>query len=149
MEETLRALAGPLVEGMGIELVDALYTTESGRRIVRLLIDKPGGVTVDDCSRVSREFGTFLDVEDPVQGSYSLEVSSPGLDRPLLKEGDFLRAVGLKVRIRTKLPIEGRKNFKATIDGIEGGMVALTDTEGRRLEIELSNIDRARCEAVI
>ncbi len=135
--------------GLGLELVDVLYTTEHGRRILRIFIDKPGGVTIDDCSDLSRELGTVLDVEDPIPQSYTLEVSSPGLDRLLTKEKDFLRFAGKKVKLRTKEAIEGRKNFKASIEGVEGGRVTLKDADGRIWEIMLSNIEKARLEIEI
>ncbi len=146
LEEMLKALAAPVVEGLGMELVDLVYTAEHGRKVVRLFIDKPGGVTVDDCSDVSREFGTVLDVEDPIPQRYVLEVSSPGLDRPLVKEKDFIRYMGKKARIKTKEAIEGRRNFKPVIDRVEGGKVFVTDFDGLKFEIELSNIEKARLE---
>lgn len=149
LEEKLKALAAPVVEGLGMELVDLVYTSEHGRKVVRLFIDKPGGVTVDDCSDVSREFGTALDVEDPIPQRYVLEVSSPGLDRPLVREKDFTRYIGKRARIKSKQPIEGRRNFKAVIDGVGDGKVLVTDFDGRRFEIELTNIEKARLEIEI
>ena len=141
--EKVRTLAGPVAEGRGCELVDAQFTVERGRRILRLYIDKPGGVTVDDCAEVSREFSTVLDVEDIIHESYSLEVSSPGLDRLLKTEGDFTRFAGRKVKIRTKEPIEGRRNFRAVVEGVEGGTVLLVDSDGKRWAIRLSGIEKA------
>ncbi len=146
LEGRVSALAGPVVEGLGLELVDVAFATEHGRRILRVTIDKPGGVTVDDCGAVSREIGTILDVEDPIPQRYTLEVSSPGLDRPLLSEKDFIRFVGRKARIKTKEAVEGRKNFKATIDSVEAGQVMVTDQDGRIFTLAISNIDRARLE---
>lgn len=149
LEDKVKALAEPVLEGLGMELVDLVYTTEHGRRILRLFIDKPGGVTIDDCSDVSREFGTVLDVQDPIPQSYTLEVSSPGLDRPLVREKDFIRFTGKKARIRTREAIDGRKNFKATIDGVREGAVLVTDADGRKYVIALSSIDKARLEIEI
>lgn len=149
LEDKLKALAAPVVEGLGMELVDLVYASEHGSKVVRLFIDKPGGVTVDDCSDVSREFGTVLDVEDPIPQRYVLEVSSPGLDRPLVREKDFTRYIGKRARIKSKQPIEGRRNFKAVIDGVAEGKVLVTDFDGRRFEIELTNIEKARLEIEI
>lgn len=149
LEDKIRALATPVVEGLGMELVDVVYTTEHGARVLRVFIDKPGGVTVDDCSDVSHELSTILDVEDPIPQRYMLEVSSPGLDRPLIKEKDFIRYIGRKVRIKTKEPLEGRRNFKAAIDSVEGGCVSVTDFDGKKFEIPLSSIDKAKLEIEI
>ncbi len=149
LEDRIRGLAEPVAEGLGLEFVDVVYTTEYGKRILRVFIDKPGGVTIDDCSNLSRELGTVLDVKDPIPQSYTLEVSSPGLDRLLTKEKDFFRFAGKKVKIRTKEALEGRKNFKATITGAENGKVLLKDADGRDWEIMLSNIEKARLEIEI
>lgn len=144
--EKVTELAVPVAEGMGLDIVDVEYTFDHGRRVLRVYIDKPGGVTIDDCVDFSREFSTVLDIEDPIHERYSLEVSSPGLDRPLVKESDFVRFAGKKARIKTKRPIDGRKNFKATIEGVEEGAVIVVDSECRKWSIPLSEIDRARLE---
>lgn len=149
LEEKLRALAAPLLTDLGFELVDVVLATEYGRKVLRFFIDKPGGVTIDDCAEASREISTLLDVEDPIPQRYTLEVSSPGLDRPLVKEADFVRYTGKKARIKTREPIEGRRNFKATIDGAGDGKVSVTDFDGRRFVIEIAEIDRARLEIEI
>jgi len=106
-------------------------------------------VTVEDCERVSRELSTVLDVEDPIPQNYNLEVSSPGLDRPLKTERDFARFVGRRARIRSKEALEGRRNFKAVIDEASGGEVRVTDFDGKKFTIPLSNIDRAKLEIEI
>jgi ribosome maturation factor RimP len=147
--EQVKVLVKPVLDERGIELVEVVYTSEKGKRVLRTFIDKPGGVTLDDCRCVSRELGTILDVEDIIQHSYSLEVSSPGLDRPLKGEKDFLNALGKKVNIRTKEALKGRRNFKATIDCVIEGKVIITDSEGRNWKIEMENIEKARREVVI
>ncbi len=147
--QRVRALVEPVTDDLGLELVDLLFVTERGRLVLRIFIDKPGGVSLDDCSRLSRELGTVLDVEDIIEQSYSLEVSSPGLDRPLKREKDFIRAMGKKINIRTKKALEGRRNFKAILDDVQEGKLFITDSEGRKLEIELENIEKARREVVI
>ncbi len=149
LAEKVKELAEPVVDELGLELVDVVYATESGRRILRVIIDGPGGVTIDDCTMVSRELGTLLDVEDVVPESYSLEVSSPGLDRPLVREKDFRNAVGKNIRLRTKEPLDGRRNFRAVLVGVGDDSVTLEDSEGRLWKIELSNIDKARLEVVL
>lgn len=149
LEERIRALAEPVLGSFGIELVDVVYTTEHGRRVLRVFIDKPGGITLDDCSEASRELGTVLDVEDPIPQSYMLEVSSPGLDRPLKREDDFRRFLGRKAKIKSKEALEGRRNFTATIDSVEAGKVHVTDFDGKKFEIAISNIDRAKLEIEI
>lgn len=146
IEDKVKALAEPFLNDRGMELVDLQYTTEHGQKILRLFIDKPGGITIDDLSDVSREFGTILDVEDPIPQRYNLEVSSPGLDRPLTKEKDFVRYAGKKAKIKTREALDGRKNFKAVIDGVADGKVFVTDFDGKKFEIPLAIIDRARLE---
>jgi ribosome maturation factor RimP len=136
-------MAEPVADDLGLEIVDVVYTNVQGRWILRIFIDKPGGVMIDDCSSLSRELGTILDVEEIIPRRYSLEVSSPGLDRVLNNEKDFIRFAGKEVQIRTKEALEGRKNFKATLAGVEDGSVVLTDAEGGRWVIALGNIERA------
>ena len=149
LEEKVKEISEPLIRDFGMELVDVSYLHEFGRWVLRVFIDKPCGVTLDDCGSISRELGTLLDVEDIIPRSYVLEVSSPGLDRPLIKEKDFVNAAGKKINLKTKLPIEGRRNFKAVIVGVTDGKVVLKDSEGKVWEIELSNVDKARCEVEI
>ena len=149
LEEKVKEISEPLIRDFGMELVDVSYLHEFGRWVLRVFIDKPGGVTLDDCSSISRELGTLLDVEDIIPRSYVLEVSSPGLDRPLIKEKDFVNAAGKKINLKTKFPVEGRRNFKATVVGVADGKVVLKDSEGKVWEIELSNVDKARCEVEI
>lgn len=149
IEDRIIELASPVAEGFGLELVDVAFTSEFGRRILRICIDKPGGVTVEDCEKMSRELSTVLDVEDPIPQNYNLEVSSPGLDRPLKTEKDFVRFTGKRARIRAKEPVDGRRNFKAAIDSVSNGEVCVTDFDGRKFTIAISNIDRAKLEIEI
>ena len=139
-------LVKPLVESEKMELVDVEYKMEQGSWVLRLYIDKPGGVTVDDCSDVSTELGMLLDVKDIITHAYNLEVSSPGLDRPLTKEKDFLKYTGKKVRIKTKQPISGRRNFSAILDGFSEGKIFLFDSEGKKWEIPFDSVEKARLE---
>jgi ribosome maturation factor RimP len=111
IETKVRTLAEEVASRAGYELVDVEYRREPGGWTLRLFIDKEGGVNLDDCRRVSEEFGMVLDVENPIPNRFNLEVSSPGLDRPLRQERDFLAALGRSVRIRTREPISGQRNF--------------------------------------
>ncbi len=148
--ESVERLAKPIVEEFGLELVEAEFATERGHKVLRLYIERPeGSVTLDDCVAVSREFGTALDVEDIVPGRYSLEVSSPGLDRPLKRPEDYKKAVGKRIKIKTTEPIDGRRNFKATLDAFDGKVLFIVDSEGRRFEIELAAVEKARLEIEI
>jgi len=146
LEDRLRALTGPLLTDLGFELVDVVLATEYGRQVLRFFIDKPGGVTIDDCADASREISTLLDVEDPLERRYTLEVSSPGLDRPLVKEVDFVRYIGKKAKIKIREPIDGRRNFTATIDSVGDGKVSVTDFDGKQFVLELAMISKARLE---
>ncbi len=117
--------------------------------VLRVLVDMEGAVGVDDLGRLSKRISALLDDVSVVPGVYSLEVSSPGLDRPLKKERDFAAAVGRKAHILTKEPISGRRNFKARVVSVEGGIVTVRDSEGRSWAIEIENIDKARLEVEI
>src|SRR5918912_1620534 len=118
--EKVRAIAAPLAAGEGLELVDVELAGAGGRTTLRLYIDRAGGVSLDDCTSVSRAVSAALDVEDPIEGAYDLEVSSPGLDRPLRTPEHFQRFAGRKARIKTYGPLaeaSGRKSFSGTLLG--------------------------------
>ena len=142
----IKELVEPIVIQKGMELVAVEYKMEHGRWILRFFIDKPEGITVDDCGDVSAELGTILDVKDVINHGYTLEVSSPGLDRALTKEKDFLKYTGKKVRIKTKQPISGRRNFSAILDGFSEGKIFLFDSEGKKWEIPFDSVEKARLE---
>lgn len=147
LNERLLKVAEPVVEGSGCELVDLVCVVRHSRSILRIFIDKPGGVTIDDCTVVSRELGAVLDVEDPLPGRYSLEVSSPGLERPLKKEKDFLRFVGKLVKISTREPLEGRSHFKGRIVAVHDGVIDLRDDSNTELAIKMESILKANIVA--
>jgi len=131
-------LVDTTLAGMGYELVDLEL---SGRGLMRIFMDKPGGVALEDCERVSNQLVRLFTVEGV---DYErLEVSSPGLDRALKKEADFLRFAGQKVQIKVRVPMSGRKNFVGILGELNDGMVQL-DVEGSLVGVELSNIDKAR-----
>lgn len=126
------------VTGLGYELVDF---ERSGRGLLRVFIDQPEGVSVDDCQVVSNQLTRLFVVENVVYDR--LEVSSPGLDRPLKKEADFVRFAGQKAQLKLRLPLAGRKNFVGVIGAVTDGILQL-DVDGSSVEIELSNLDKAR-----
>jgi ribosome maturation factor RimP len=140
------AMLEPLLEAEGLSLVDCSLTWEHGGWILRVLIDKKQGVTLDDCSLVSREFGQLLDVENIIPTSYRLEVSSPGLDRTLKKEADFITYTGKRVRIKTRDPIAGRHNFKGDLIGCAEGKVQVRVEGNEVFTIPLSAILKANLE---
>ncbi|WP_028320958.1 ribosome maturation factor RimP [Desulfatiglans anilini] len=118
--EAVEELIDPVLQEQGCELVDLEYLQEGGRWILRIFVDLPGGITLEDCARLSREIGDLLDIRDVVEHEYVLEVSSPGLDRPLRKAKHFEGAIGKRVRIATRSPVEGRKNFQGVLETFTG-----------------------------
>ena len=141
-KEHLIELLEPAVAAMGFELAD--LDAHLGRRgLLRLYIDREGGVTVDDCQRVSEQVGALLDVEDPLPGSYVLEVSSPGFDRRLRTRAHFERFVGERVRIELRDPRDGRRNFTGRLTGVEDED-ALLEVDGEVWHLPLNDIAVAR-----
>jgi ribosome maturation factor RimP len=139
-------ILAPLLQTEGFSLVDIDYKGEQGGWVLRVLIDREHGITLDDCTRVSREFGQLLDVEDVIPASYRLEVSSAGLDRPLKKEADFVKYTGRRVRIKTKDQISGRRNFKGDLLGCTEGNVMVQVEESEVFTIPLTSILKANLE---
>jgi ribosome maturation factor RimP len=126
-------LIEPILDEMGIELVDVEYLSEGGRWILRVYVDRDGGITLDDCVRVSREIEDVIEVKEFFQQPYVLEVSSPGLNRPLKKEKDFVHAVGKDVNIQMAAPVGGRRNFKGKLQFFEEGVLCVTVNQDRFL----------------
>lgn len=123
--EKITALAKPVVESLGLELWDVEYVSEAGRRYLRLYIDSPDGVSIDDCERVSRAIDPVLDEADPIPESYTFEVSSAGADRQLKKPSDFQRFMGSKVEVKLYKPVNGRKEHVGELTGFSDGNVIL------------------------
>ena len=144
--DRVRNTAREIVEFAGMELVHLEMKREPGGLLLRLYIDKEGGVTLDDCASISRQLSAQLDVEDPIEERYTLEVSSPGLDRPLFSDGDFARFSGRKIRLSTHVPLEGRRNYQGRLDGIVDGSVRLTLEDGRQVAIPRDQVAKARLE---
>lgn len=130
----------------GLELVHAEVAGPENKPIVRVFIDKPQGVTHDDCSAVSLHLGTILDVEDFIHASYTLEVSSPGLNRGLYKLADYERFAGSDAKLKTRQPIGGQRNFRGRLLGIEGNDVHLDDRTSGKVKIPLDIITKANLE---
>lgn len=141
---TIQGFADPLVQDMGMELVEVQFRREGHGWVLRFFIDKEGGVTIDDCADVSREISAYLEVEDLISHAYHLEVSSPGLERPLKKKADFIRFADRLVRIKLLEPLEnGQRLLIGTLLGLEGDAVLL-NLEQETVRIDLENIARAR-----
>ncbi len=137
-------LLQPVVEGLGYEFVGAEYLAQGKHSVLRVYIDKPEvGVNVDDCAIVSRQAGSVLDVEDPITGHYTLEVSSPGLDRPLFCPEHFERFAGQDVNLLLSAPVNGRRKLQGLLQSFENG-VAKVEFEGEIFEIAFENIEKAR-----
>jgi ribosome maturation factor RimP len=141
----IEKLVAPLLAQEGAEFVDLETLREHGRQVLRFYLDKPGGITLDDCEHFSNRIGALLDEADAVSGPYVLEVSSPGLDRVLKKEKDFLRFTDKAVQVRLRMPQDGRRNFKGVLRGFSDGKAAV-ECEGRRFEFPLGLIDEARLD---
>ena len=131
-EQKAEALVSPIVEKYGFELVDVEYVKEGSSFYLRAYIDKPGGITVDDCETVSREFSDKLDEADFIEEAYIMEVSSPGLGRPLKKEKDFKRSIGKEVEIRTYRPIDREKEFYGILKAYDENSVTIDCEEKER-----------------
>lgn len=133
----------PVVKGMGFDLIEIEHFPNPKHGVLRLYIDKEGGVNVDDCSTVSRQISALIDVEDPVSGQFNLEISSPGVDRPLRRLVDFQRFAGSLVKLKTVMPLEGQRNFKGRLlEASEETLVIETDDE--EISLPMSTIDKAR-----
>ena len=143
--QEVRQVVEPILQSQGRELVDLEYQRESQGWVLRIYIDQEGGVTVEDCAEVNREVGTTLEVRNLIANPYVLEVSSPGLTRSLKKAEDFIKYQTRLVKVKTFKPIEGRRNFKGTLLGLEGERVRLM-VEGRIYEIPLEGITKANLE---
>lgn len=146
--ETVRAFAAPIVANEGMELIDVELVGSLGKPTLRLFIDKVGGITLDDCSLVSRTVSAALDVEDPIESAYELEVSSPGLDRPLRTPEHFTKFAGQKVKVKTYGPVEeceNRKTFIGVLKGYEGGKVVV-DVDGKIFNVPHDRISKANVE---
>jgi len=147
----VKGIALPILDSLGIELVDIEFGKLGRDAVLRLFIDKEGGIMLDDCANVSRELSMILDVEDAISCNYTLEVSSPGLDRPLKKPSDYERFSGRLIKVRTYEPLQDdkgnkRKTFLGKLDGLFDGVIRMTLTEGQSASIPLERVAKANLE---
>lgn len=142
---TVSSLAGPIVDEAGCELVEMELGGRQGSYVLRLLIDKPDGVTINDCAQVNRELSSLLDLEDPIPSRYTLEVSSPGLDRPFKTERDFRRALGKRVKVVSEDVDGGSVTRVGFLEGIDGGTVEIV-CGGEKHSIPVASIRKAHRE---
>jgi ribosome maturation factor RimP len=149
IKETVERGIEQLVAGEGYEFVHMELKRGSGVNLLQIFIDKTGGVTLDDCQSVSKQISTFLDVEEPIQHKYVLEVSSPGLDRGLYRESDYVRFSGRKTKVKTIRPMENRRNFFGYIQASGDGKVRLTEPNGKEWAFDISAIEKANLEIEI
>jgi ribosome maturation factor RimP len=141
--EELTKLLEPAVERLGYELADLEVKIGGREGVLRLFIDKPDGVGLNDCEAVSRQISALLDVEDPVPGHYVLEVSSPGLDRKLTKVEHFQRFMGQEIRVKMRFPVEGRKNFRGALHAVDKEMIEVV-VDGQSHRLPIATIQSAR-----
>ena len=146
LKEIICELVQPVVAAEGIELVNVELAGPRNRRRLRIFIDKPGGVTLGDCQNVSTQVGALLDLHDPIEGRYTLEVSSPGLDRLLRTGGDFRRALGKRVRVELNRPIQERRVLRGRVADVRGEAIALETATGESLPIPLDAVAWAKLE---
>ena len=161
--ERVREIADRVAASRGLEVVEVEFLGGGKARMLRVFLDKPAagvdplaGVTHEDCANFSREFGTILDVEDVMPGAYTLEVSSPGLDRRLIKAADFSRFAGSRLKLTTRQPVENNRHFEGRLESFKDGRLTLDlsvashksrkkmgDTAGQKIEIEFANVEKA------
>lgn len=142
LSERLRELLAPALEKLGYELVQVDYVA-TRRPVLRLYIDTPAGITLDDCQQVSQYVSGVLDVEDPLPGAYTLEVSSPGLDRPLVTAEHFRRFIGCEVRLQLHRPLHGARRLRGRLCNEADGVIEI-EVDGQRLSLPLAEIRAAR-----
>lgn len=139
-EKKAEALILPIIEKNGYELVDVEYVREGSNWFLRAYVDKNGGFTVNDCEKVSREFSDLLDKEDFIEESYILEISSPGLGRPLKKDKDFDRSLGEEVEVKLYKAVDGQKEFSGALEAYDGQTVTLGFEDNTKKVFERKNI---------
>ena len=143
-QDALTVLLKPVVEGMGYEFVGLEYFPQGHRSLLRVYVDLLPGITLEDCERVSHQLSGVLDVENPINGTYSLEVSSPGADRLLFTPEHYARFAGRQVNVKLAVPQNGRRNFKGKLVGMKGEEVILTEDGSQEFRLPLEQIEKAR-----
>jgi ribosome maturation factor RimP len=145
-EQKLTELLRPAVEETGKKLLGIEYISAGKNSVLRLFIDHENGINVDDCAEVSRQVGAVLDVEDPISNEYNLEVSSPGVDRPLFELAHFQDAIGETINVKLSMPLNGRRKFKGALVAIENDTL-IVEVDSIDYELVISNIDKANLVA--
>ena len=140
-DEKLTEMLTPPVEALGFELLGIEFVRAGKHSTLRVYIDSPNGITVDNCADVSHQIGAVLDVEDPIGTEYNLEISSPGLDRPLFKEQHYQAVIGQTVSVRLRMPLDNRRNFKGEAVSVENGTL-LISVDGEEFELVIGNIEK-------
>ncbi|MCL4141618.1 UNVERIFIED_CONTAM: hypothetical protein GTU68_051747 [Idotea baltica] len=143
VSDQIEALVETPIESLGYMLVGVEYIKNGQETVLRIYIDSDQGISIEDCERVSHQVNGILEVEDPISSAYSLEVSSPGFDRPLFKQRDFERFVGAQAKITMKLPIQGRRNFKGLLHGFNEGNI-LIEVDGEVYDLPITKLAKAR-----
>ncbi len=146
ISEQIEQLIEKPIESLGYMLLGVEYTKHGGDTVLRLYIDSEQGISIEDCERVSHQVSGILEVEDPISSAYSLEVSSPGFDRPLFKQRDFERFTGSEAKISMKLPVQGRRNFRGILQGVSEGIVII-EVDGELYDLPLAKVAKARLVA--
>ena len=141
--ERIRQIADRVATSEGMEVVDVEFVGRGRNAVLRIFLDKPGGITLRDCEVVSHQVGAILDVEDLIETSYTLEVSSPGLDRRLVKPSDYERFAGRKIQVRLKAPHDGRRRFRGRLLGLENDGIRLETEEGPLVVLDPEEVERA------
>jgi ribosome maturation factor RimP len=151
--EQVRSMASRVAASYGLEIFDVQFRREAGGMILRVQIDRPGpaataedSVSVEDCANVSRDLSAILDVEDVVPTAYTLEISSPGLDRPLRRPDDYRRFAGRRAKLVMRQAVDGQSFFRGTLGGVDAGDVLVDGEDGRRHRIPIEVITRANLE---
>jgi len=142
LEERLTEMLTPSVEDLGYELVGVEYVRAGKHSTLRVYIDQEEGILVDDCAAVSQQVSAIMDVEDPITNEYTLEVSSPGLERPLFKATQYAEFIGEEVKVQLRMPIQNRRRWKGVISNVDGEIICIT-VEGKEERFALSNIQKA------
>lgn len=145
--QEIEKIITPVIESDGMELVDVQCVKEAGKKVLKIFIDKENGIKLDDCENISEKISSLLD--DLISDPYILEVSSPGLDRVLKKEKDFVKFIGEKIRVTVFSPIEGQRNFLGKLLSCQSNEIMLNDISGKNIKIMITDIARARLEPEI
>ena len=145
-EQKLTDMLRPAVEETGKELLGVEFISAGNNSVLRLFIDHDNGSNVDDCAEVSRQVGAILDVEDPISSEYNLEVSSPGVDRPLFELSHFQQVIGETINVKLSMPLNGRRKFKGILTAIENDTLII-EVDGIDYELVINNVDKANLVA--